>query len=99
MRDNNAVAIAPEVHTILFEDGRVRVLNVLLPTGQKTKMHWHPENISYILQGGKMRVTKSDNSTIKIELVSGAVLTGKEGEHIVENIGDSDIRTVQVEFL
>lgn len=99
MKDNDAVTIAPEVHSILFENDAVRVLDVCLAVGQKAEMHWHPDNLSYVLQGGMMRVIKRDQVTIEVELVAGKVIPGTDGEHAVENIGTSDIHTIQVEFL
>jgi len=97
-KNNDAVTIAPEVHKILFENEKVRVLDVYLPIGRKTKMHWHPENVSYIIQGGEMRVMKVAGMVNEVKLIAGKVMAGTEGEHIVENIGSSDIHTVQVEF-
>ncbi len=97
MENNDALTIAPEVHTLLFENEKVRVLNVYLSAGKKTEMHWHPDNISYILQGGKMRVIKQ-SGLVEVELKATTVMSGTEGEHIVENIGNSDIHTIQVEF-
>ncbi|MBI5732443.1 cytoplasmic protein [Candidatus Jorgensenbacteria bacterium] len=98
MENNDALKIAPEVHSLLFENEKVRVLNVYLAVGKKTEMHWHPDNISYIIQGGKMRVTKPTGIASEVELIAGKVVAGTEGEHIVENIGNSDIHTIQTEF-
>ena len=98
MENNDALKMAPEVHSLLFENEKVRVLNVYLAVGKMTEMHWHSENISYIIQGGKMRVTKPTGIVSEVELVVGKVIAGTEGEHIVENISNSDIHTVQIEF-
>ena len=98
MGDNDALKMAPEVHSLLFENEKVRVLNVYLAVGKMTEMHWHSENISYIIRGGKMRVAKPTGIVSEVELVVGKVMVGIEGEHIVENIGNSDIHTIQIEF-
>lgn len=99
MKNNDALKIAPEVHSLLFENEKVRMLDVRLAAGEKTAMHWHPENISYVVQGGKMRVTRSDQTVVEVDLVTGKAIPGAEGEHAVENIGNSDIHTIQIEFL
>jgi oxalate decarboxylase/phosphoglucose isomerase-like protein (cupin superfamily) len=98
MGSNDALTMAPEVHKLLFENEEVRVLDVCLSVAGKTENHWHPRNISYILQGGKMKVTKPIGNTSEIQLMSGEIVPGVEGEHIVENIGDTDIHTIQIEF-
>jgi len=98
MENNDALQVAPEVHTLLFENEKVRVLNVYLALGKMTDMHWHPENISYIVRGGKMKITKPAGAIIEVELTAGKVMAGAEGQHAVKNIGSSDIHTIQVEF-
>ena len=99
MQKNDAVSVEPGVHKVLFENERVRVLDVYLAVGGKTEMHWHPDSVSYVLNGGKMRVTRPDGTVVDVELVAGKVIPGTNSEHAVENIGNSDIHTIQVEFL
>lgn len=96
--DIDAVTKAPGVHKIIFENEKVRVLDVIAQPGEKTAMHWHPDNISYIAVGGKLKFTKPDGSTIVVELQPGQVTAPGEGSHEVENIGDSVVHAIQVEL-
>ncbi len=95
---DDAVAIAPHLHHVIFENEKMRVLKVTVKPGDKAAMHWHPENINYILAPGKLRFTKQDGSTVDIELTKGQVTSSPESSHAVENISDTEVQTVQVEL-
>jgi oxalate decarboxylase/phosphoglucose isomerase-like protein (cupin superfamily) len=98
MGRNDAVKIAPEVHSVEFEDDKIRVLDVNLPAGKKAGMHWHPRSFSYVVSGGEMSIEKPDGTVLNVKLEDGAGLSGVEDEHAVENIGITDIHTIQIEF-
>lgn len=95
---NDAVNVAPQFHKVLFEDDKLRVLKVTVNPGEVAEMHWHPQNINYILQPGKLRFDKSDGSSIEINLSEGQVTSSPESSHAVENIGDTTVEAVQVEL-
>ncbi len=96
--DKDAIAIAPDLHKVIFENDTFRVLDVIVPPGAKAEMHWHPENVSYIATAGILRFTKPDGTTRDIDLVIGQVTAPGEGSHIVENIGITEVRAIQVEL-
>ena len=95
---DDAVTIAPDLHEVIFENDKMRVLKVTVKPGDKAEMHWHPENINYILTPGKLRFTKPDGAVIEVELTEGQVTSSSESFHAVENIGDTEVQTVQVEL-
>ncbi len=97
-RANDAVTIAPHLHSVIFENDKIRVLKVRVRPGDKAEMHWHPENMNYTLSAGKLRFTKLDGSIAEVTLNEGQVTYSKAGSHIVENTGDSEVQTVQIEF-
>lgn len=94
----DAVTIAPALHEVIFENDRLRVLKVTVKPGDTAEVHWHPENINYILAPGKLRFTKPDGSTVDVDLIDGQVTSSPESSHAVENIGDTEVQTVQVEL-
>jgi len=95
---NDAINLAPELHEVLFEDDKVRVLKVTVPAGAHAEMHWHPRNFNYVLAGGKLRIKKDDGTTVEVELREGEVLPGDEVVHEVDNLGDTEVRTIEVEY-
>ena len=51
---DDAVSAAPEVHKAVFENDKIRVLDVVVPKGYKSASHWHPKNMGYVLKAGKL---------------------------------------------
>lgn len=97
-KTNDAVKIAPHLHEVLFENDKLRVLKVKVKPGDKADMHWHPENVSYVLSPGKIRFKNADGSTVDIELANEQVRASKAGSHAIENIGNLEFQAIQVEL-
>jgi len=53
----DAVKVAPDVYKVLFENEKVRVLEVEMEEGSGTEMHSHPDTLIYIISGGKVTFT------------------------------------------
>ncbi len=96
--DDDAVSIAPELHTVLFEDEMVRVVKLVVPSAAKEAMHWHPRSVSYVLSPGKVRRTKSDGTVTEATLAAGMVTSSPERLHAMENIGESTVEMIEIEF-
>lgn len=97
--NNDAVNIAPDLHTVIYEDDKMRVLKVTVPKGATAEMHWHPHNINYILSGGTLQFTKPDGVVVSVDLQEGQVTSATtDSSHAVENTGDSTVETIQVEL-
>lgn len=94
----DAVTIAPHLHSVIHEDDKMRVLKVVVNPGDKAEMHWHPHNMNYILKSGTLRFTKPDGTHVDVELHEGQVTSSGPASHAVENIGSTTIETVQVEI-
>jgi mannose-6-phosphate isomerase-like protein (cupin superfamily) len=95
---DDAVTIAPHIHQVIFENEKFRVLKVTVRPADKADMHWHPENINYILKPGTLRFAKPDGSKMDVELTDGHVTSSPESSHSVENIGITEVQTIQVEM-
>ena len=93
----DAVSGAPEVHTVLLENSKFRVLSVTVPPATTTAMHSHPANIVYVVRGGKLKFTKPDESSNEVYLNEGQVIESESGAHIVENTGVSEVKVIQIE--
>lgn len=96
--NDDAVSISPQLHTVLFEDEMVRVVKLVFPPAAKEAMHWHPRSVSYILSPGKVRHMKSDRTVTEAKLTTGIVTSSPERLHAVENVGESTVEIVQIEF-
>ena len=91
------VQIAPHIYSVLFENGRVRVLNVRMQPGAKSDAHSHPDAVWYLSSPMKARFTAGDGSAVEAEFPAGAVW--RDGEtHAVENIGRNEVHAIAVEL-
>ena len=95
---DDIVAISPDVHKVIFENAVIRVLEVTVRPGDTVPMHRNPENINYIVKPGSLRLSGPDGSTVDLQLTEGQVIPAPVGEHAVENVGKTEVRTICIEL-
>jgi quercetin dioxygenase-like cupin family protein len=95
---NDPVVVDAKHYTVEYEDDRVRVLRIRYSPGEKSTMHSHPESISVVITGAKIRMTYPDGRTEEMQAAPGTVMHMPGVEHLPENIGDSAFEVVQVEL-
>ncbi len=93
----DAVQVAPDVYRTVFENERVRILDVQMRPGAKSAMHAHPDYVVYQLGPAKVRFTAGDGTSAEAEFPAGAVWRDAE-EHAVENISGAELRAVFIEL-
>jgi len=95
---NDALSAAGDVHTAIFENESIRVLKVVVPAHYQVPMHWHPRNMIYVLAPGTFRFSFPNDPSKDVELALGQVLSGSKIEHAAENIGDTEVQLLVIEF-
>ncbi len=90
--------VAPKVYKVIFNNDRVRVLDVRLKPGDKSPMHSHPDYLVYAFNAGKARFTMSDGKTKDVSVKAGECQWRKAESHAVENVGKTDIHVLNIEF-
>ncbi len=94
----DALQAAPNVYKLLMENDRVRVLDVRVKPGEKTKMHSHPDRVVYILSDHRLKFTSADGQVKELELKAGQVLWMEAGAHTTENTGKTEAHNLAVEL-
>lgn len=92
--------VAPESAKVVFENDRVRVIEVTMKKGQKIPMHSHNRGISYSVNAGRIRSTLEDGRSSVFEVKRGDVgWSERDGAetHAVENLGET-LRELCVEL-
>jgi len=89
--------VASNVYKLKMENDRVRVFDVIFKAGDKALMHYHPDHVIYILEGGKMKLTSQGKTDI-LELKDGDALFLNAQSHEAENVGQSRIKLLVVEL-
>jgi quercetin dioxygenase-like cupin family protein len=95
---DDIVKISPDIHKVIFENDRIRVLKVTVKPGDTVPMHRNPENINYILRPGTLRLTGTDGSVQDVALTEGQVIPAPVSSHAVENIGQTAVQTICIEL-
>jgi quercetin dioxygenase-like cupin family protein len=94
----DALTASPGNFKLLLENEHVRVLEYTLAPGQRDEWHTHPPKVSYVVSGGKVRVTTEDGKSFLADEEAGtASWMGALGRHFVENVGSTTVRVVLTE--
>ena len=94
----DAVQVAPHVYKVLFENERVRVLEVRMKPGESSAMHSHPAYVIYGLGGGKVRFSSPSGESAEVDVTAGDVMWRDPEEHAVDNIGTTDAHALLFEL-
>lgn len=86
------------MYRTLFENDRVRVLDVRMEPGDKSPMHSHPALVSYSLTGGKLRIRLPDGKVNVVNNKRGNVLWLDGQTHSVENLGVKEVHDLTIEL-
>jgi quercetin dioxygenase-like cupin family protein len=92
------IEVASNVYTTLFENERVRLLEVRLAGGDSSEMHGHPDYVVYNLDDGKVRFSAPSGDTEEVELPAGTAMWREAEEHATENLGATEVRALLFEL-
>jgi len=92
------VSMSPNLYKVILENEQVRVVEYLLKPGQRDEWHTHPPKVSYVVEGGTLRITLKDGKSFVAEEKAGAASwMATLGLHFAENIGKTPVKIVLVE--
>jgi beta-alanine degradation protein BauB len=94
----DVIQVAGDSHRVIFENEHVRVLAVDIKPGQIAPMHSHPENVSYFLTDGKLKITLPSGKSMDRSVKAGTAGWSDATTHEAQNIGPTDFQQVQVEL-
>lgn len=104
--DMDALAAAPEHHTLLFENQKVRVLETYIKPGETTGLHTHqwPSTL-YILSWSDF-VRSDQEGTVLLDSrtlaftphIGAAVWSEPLAPHTLKNVGTTDMHIISVEI-
>lgn len=90
--------VGPDVYRLLFENERVRVMEVTFKPGTKIGLHSHPDHVGYAVTGGTLRLTPEGGKTTDASLDHGSVLYIPAETHAAENVGPTTIKVIVTEL-
>ncbi len=77
----------PAGHKVLFENDRVRVLDVRIPPGETSEMHSHPASVVYALSSAQVEFSFPDGTRREVKIKEGDVTWSDGTTHEIKNIG------------
>jgi hypothetical protein len=97
---DHILKVIPKSAKVVFENDKVRVIEMTMKKGQKIPMHSHNRGLSYSLNAGKIRSTGEDGRSRVVDVRRGETswsdVDGLE-THAVENLGGV-LRELSIEF-
>lgn len=94
----DALSVAPQSVTVLFENEQVRVLRESLLPGQQMPLHMHPARVSFALADSRLTLADSTGGTAVQEARAGDVTWGEPITHAVTNSGGASAEYIHFEI-
>jgi len=92
------IEVSPEHYSVLFENERVRVLEVRYQPGDVSEFHRHPENLVVAISESVATAINDDGTTLDYVFEAGDVTWRDAQEHRGSNSSDEEMHIVMVEF-
>jgi Cupin domain. len=92
------VAVSPDMYNVLLENDYVRVVEYTIKPGERDRPHTHPPKVSYVLNGGSLRIAPDGAEAFVSDDADGEVtFRGAVGRHTAENVGKTPVRIILFE--
>jgi quercetin dioxygenase-like cupin family protein len=93
-----AAQAAPHIYKVLFENERVRLLDVRMKPGEESAQHSHPDYLLYALTGGTVKLSDASGQSAEVEVPEGATMWRDAEEHSALNVGTTELHALFVEL-
>lgn len=93
----DSIEVDPAHHNVVLENDQVRVVRWVIPVGDKTLNHSHPNNLNINLTDYDGRVATPDGKTSEVHDKAGSLSWRQAGIHRVENLGSQPMEGILVE--
>lgn len=93
------LTVAPDMYKLLFENEKVRVMQVEFKPGQKIGKHTHPnEHFVTVLTPGTLTIYKDDGTSNASEFQANQVVWIPAETHWAENTGKTQVKLLVTEM-
>ncbi len=90
--------VAPDMYKLIYQNDRVRVMEVTFKAGQSIPEHSHPDHFVYVLEGGNLKITKADGTVTDAVLKVGDVVWINAETHHAVNTGTTEVKLLVTEL-
>lgn len=92
------VKLYPDRYKVLFENEKVRVLELRDKPGDKSVMHSHPSYVVYVFKDFKRRFFRPDGKSKDLEGKAGTAMWSEAVTHAEENIDTTETHVLLIEL-
>ena len=92
------VKVAPKNVKVVFENDRVRVIEVRIKPGEKIPMHSHPANVTIALSTFKGKWVSGEGEPTVKQFKLDTVVWSEPITHASENVGSTEIHALAIEM-
>lgn len=90
--------VAPDMYKLLFENDKVRVMEVTFAPGQQIGEHSHPDHFITVLKPGNIKIFKPDGTSSEHALKLDDVVWANAETHWAKNIGTTELKLLVTEL-
>ena len=98
VRAADPLEVAPGMYSLIFQNDRVRVMQVVFKPGEKIAKHSHPDHFVYVLEGGKVKISHPDGTSMDADFKVGQVVWIPAETHWAENLGTTQVKLLVTEL-
>jgi len=91
------VSVSSDKYKVLLENDYVRVVEYSIKPGERDNPHTHPPKVSYVANGGSLRITLRDTSFVTNDSTGEVSWRGNVPWHFAENVGTTPMRIILFE--
>jgi quercetin dioxygenase-like cupin family protein len=92
------VKLSPDKYKVIFNNDKMRILDVRLKAGDKSPMHSHPNYVVYSFRNSTVKFTSKDGQTADVKTKAGQCMWRNAEAHAVENTGKTDVHVLNIEL-
>lgn len=89
---------SPDKYKAIFNNDKVRVLDVRLKPGDKSPMHSHPNYLVYSFNNSAVKFTSKDGKSTDVKIKAGECTWRNAETHAVENTGKTEVHVLNIEL-
>jgi len=98
MAAGDPLKVTSGMYKLLYENDRIRVMEVTFNPGQKIAPHSHPDHFVTVLNPGTIAIYKPDGSSSVNKLTTEQIIWIPAETHWAENTGKTKIRLLVTEL-
>lgn len=98
LRAADPLEVAPTMYSLVYQNDRVRVMQVVFKPGEKIAKHSHPDHFIYVLEPGKLKISHPDGTSMDADFKVGQVVWIPAETHWAENTGATEVKLLVTEL-